>query len=439
MSSKGKRRRSPLPLIIFILAVILIALTLVMVSRLGLVDLGGLVTNARNVLFKRTAAPVVVTEAPVETAAIPTPPPTPSPTPFPEPSVENSSYRFSAAGKTFTGNVVQITGTGGPDYVKLTELAPFLGSQVSRDAAGKAFSLNIGGEKLVFYPGEPAFTFGSRTVSLTAAPILCSKGNDLYVPVEDVLSALYPAKTLSTVTGAVEFSDFDPNFTVQQGRQIPIISYYNVGAGEGPDFRLLHHDSIIPEEFTAQMKYIHDNGFTTMTFEDLANLENIEKPVMLTFDGCFEDVYNIAWPVMKQYNIKATLFVWPDYIGQSSRLTEHQLKEMASSDLISVQAAMESYTMLDYLSKEELASIVSKAKSYVNTLTGRDPLAFAYSVGSINTMAKDYCASQFRFCVRRSSERPYDTSKDDGSVIYRYTIVRETPLENFALWLSKAK
>ena len=310
---------------------------------------------------------------------------------------------------------------------------------MSRDASGKTFSLSVGGDRLVFYPGEPAFTLGSRTVSLTAAPILCSKGNDLYVPVEDVLSALYPAKSLSTVTGEVEFSDFDPNFTVQTGRQIPIMSYYNVGAGEGPDFRLLHHDSIIPEEFTAQMKYIHDNGFTTMTFEDLANLENIEKPVMLTFDGCFEDVYNIAFPVMKQYNIKATLFVWPDYIGQSSRLTEHQLKEMASSELISVQAAMETYTMLDYLSIDELTAIVSKAKTYVNTLTGRDPLAFAYSVGSINTAAKNYCASQFRFCVRRSSERPYDSSKDDGSLIYRYTIVRETPLENFALWLSKSK
>jgi peptidoglycan/xylan/chitin deacetylase (PgdA/CDA1 family) len=439
MSRKGKRRRSALPFIVIILAVILIALTLVLVNRLGLVDLGGLVTNAKNVIFKKDVAPVVVTEEPVETAAVPTPAPTPTPTPFPEPSVENSSYRFSAGGKAFTGSVVQIKGTGGPDYVKLTELASFLGSQVSRDASGKTFSLSVGGDRLVFYPGEPAFTLGSRTVSLTAAPILCSNGNDLYVPVEDVLSALYPAKSLSTVTGEVEFSDFDPNFTVQTGRQIPIMSYYNVGAGEGPDFRLLHHDSIIPEEFTAQMKYIHDNGFTTMTFEDLANLENIEKPVMLTFDGCFEDVYNIAFPVMKQYNIKATLFVWPDYIGQSSRLTEHQLKEMASSELISVQAAMETYTMLDYLSMDELTAIVSKAKTYVNTLTGRDPLAFAYSVGSINTAAKDYCASQFRFCVRRSSERPYDTSKDDGSLIYRYTIVRETPLENFALWLSKSK
>ena len=437
MSSRRSRRRSPVPVIIFILALILIALTLVLVSRLGLVDIGGLVDNARNVIFKKTTAPVV-TEEPVETA-VPTPVPTATPTPFPEPSVENSSYHFSAAGKTFTGNTVQLKGTGGPDYVKLTELASFFGTQLSKDASGKAFSMNVGGEKFVFYPGELAFTAGSRTVSLSAAPVLCSNGNDLYVPVEDVLTAIYPAKSLNSTTGAVDFSDFDPNFTVQPGRQIPIISYYNVGAGEGPDFRLLHHDSIIPEEFSAQMKYIHDNGYTTMTFEDLANLENIEKPVMLTFDGCFEDVYNIAWPVMKQYDIKATLFVWPDYIGQSSRLTEHQLKEMASSDLISVQAAMETYTMLDYLSRDELASIVSKAKSYVNTLTGREPLAFAYSVGSINTMAKDYCSSQFRFCVRRSSERPYDTSKDDGSVIYRYTIVRETPMEVFSLWLSKAK
>ena len=438
MSSRGRRRRNPVPVIIFILAVILIVLTLVLISRLGLVDFGGLVSNAKNVFSKKTAEPVVTAE-PTETAVIPTSPPTPVPTPFPEPSVENSSYHFSAGGKTFSGSIIKIAGTDGPDYIKLTELASFFGSQMSRDASGKVFSLVAGSEKLVFYPGELAFTAGSRTVSFSAAPVLCNNGNDLYVPVEDVLSALYPAKSLNSVTGAVAFSDFDPNFVVQKGRQIPIISYYNVGPGEGPDFRLLHHDSIIPEEFSAQMKYIHDNGFTTMTFEDLANLENVERPVMLTFDGCFEDVYNIAWPVMKQYNIKATLFVWPDYIGQSSRLTEHQLKELASSDLISVQAAMESYTMLDYLSKEELSAIVSKAKSYVNTLSGRDPLAFAYSVGSINTMAKEYCASQFRFCVRRSSERPYDTSKDDGSVIYRYTIVRETPMEVFSLWLSKAK
>ncbi len=438
MSSRGRRRRNPVPVIIFILAVILIVLTLILISRLGLVDFGGLVSNAKNVFSKKTAEPVVTAE-PTETAVIPTSPPTPVPTPFPEPSVENSSYHFSAGEKTFSGSIIKIAGTEGPDYIKLTELASFFGSQMSRDASGKVFSLVAGSEKLVFYPGELAFTAGSRTVSFSAAPVLCNNGNDLYVPVEDVLSALYPAKSLNSVTGAVAFSDFDPNFVVQKGRQIPIISYYNVGPGEGPDFRLLHHDSIIPEEFSAQMKYIHDNGFTTMTFEDLANLENVERPVMLTFDGCFEDVYNIAWPVMKQYNIKATLFVWPDYIGQSSRLTEHQLKELASSDLISVQAAMESYTMLDYLSKEELSAIVSKAKSYVNTLSGRDPLAFAYSVGSINTMAKEYCASQFRFCVRRSSERPYDTSKDDGSVIYRYTIVRETPLEVFSLWLSKAK
>ena len=438
MSSRGRRRRNPIPIVIFILAVILIVLTFVLVSRLGIVNFGSLITNARNVFSKKTAEPIITAE-PAETTVIPTSPPTPTPTPFPEPSVENSSYRFSAGGKSFAGNVIIISGTDGPDYVKLTDLASFLGSQINRDGSGKIFTLGVGDEKLVFYPGELAFTAGSRTVSLSSAPILCKNGNDLYVPVEDVLSALYPAKSLNSVTGVFDFSDFDPNFVVQEGRQIPIISYYNVGAGEGPDFRLLHHDSIIPEEFSAQMKYIHDNGFTTMTFEDLANLKDVDKPVMLTFDGCFEDVYNIAWPVMKQYNIKATIFVWPDYIGQSSRLTEHQLKELAASDLISVQAAMESYTMLDYLSKDELSAIVSKAKSYVNTLTGRDPLAFAYSVGSINTMAKEYCASQFRFCVRRSSERPYDTSKDDGSVIYRYTIVRETPLEVFSLWLSKAK
>ena len=132
-SRRRSRKRSPIPVIIVILALILIALTVILVSRMGGVDLGGLLGNARNLFVKKTETPIVTVTPQVIT---PTPSPAPTPTPFPEPAVENSTYRFSAGGKNYSGAVIQLAGTSEPAYVRLTEFAPFLSSQMSRDASG---------------------------------------------------------------------------------------------------------------------------------------------------------------------------------------------------------------------------------------------------------------------------------------------------------------
>ena len=165
------------------------------------------------------------------------------------------------------------------------------------------------------------------------------------VPTPEITPTPAPAESETTEPGdaaevpAAVQSAFSNDFVLQKDREIPIISYYSVNDDPDMGQYLVSSEIVTVKDFTDQLKYITGNGFTTMTFEDLANLENIEKPVMLTFDGCFADVYNVAWPVMKQYDIKATLFVWPDYIGQSSRLTEHQLKENSGMQISNTYTA----------------------------------------------------------------------------------------------------
>jgi hypothetical protein len=88
--------------------------------------------------------------------------------------------------------------------------------------------------------------------------------------------------------------------------------------------------------------------------------------------------------------------------------------------------------------EDTLKANVSKAKSYVSGLIGRDPLAIAYPVGGVSAAAKSVCSSEFRFCVRRSAERPFNTTIDDGSLIYRYTMQRGTPVAMLTFWLSRS-
>ena len=264
------------------------------------------------------------------------------------------------------------------------------------------------------------------------------------VPTPEITPTPAPIESESTEPeGAAEGpaavqSAFSNDFALQKDREIPIISYYSVNDDPDMGQYLVSSEIVTVKDFTDQLKYITGNGFTTMTFEDLADLEHITKPVMLTFDGCWKDLYTVVYPLIQEYNVKINVFVWPEYLSTAGHITEGQLKEMAESELVSVQAALETYTFLDYMLEDTLKANVAKAKSYVSGLIGRDPLAIAYPVGGVSAAAKNVCSSEFRFCVRRSAERPFNTTIDDGSLIYRYTMQRGTPVAMLTFWLSRS-
>ncbi len=74
-------------------------------------------------------------------------------------------------------------------------------------------------------------------------------------------------------------------------------------------------DLTIVEEgiFDDQMKYLHDNGYTTLTPDEFyqwhaGEKEFPKKSVMITIDdGCY-DAYYIAYPIIKKYGFSATVF-----------------------------------------------------------------------------------------------------------------------------------
>lgn len=93
------------------------------------------------------------------------------------------------------------------------------------------------------------------------------------------------------------------------------------------------------ESFRKQVAYIARH-YHPMALESLCTLlENGEKPprntIVITVDDGYRDFYDIAWPVLREYSVPATLFVttgfisgdlwlWPDKI---SWLLEHATKD----------------------------------------------------------------------------------------------------------------
>ena len=103
--------------------------------------------------------------------------------------------------------------------------------------------------------------------------------------------------------------------------------------------------------FESHMKALSESGFTPVSIYDLkAYVENgadlPEKPVLITFDDGYLGNYEIAFPILKEYGFKATIFAIGVSVGKDTykdtgkAITPHftleQAEERKNSGLITV-------------------------------------------------------------------------------------------------------
>lgn len=131
-------------------------------------------------------------------------------------------------------------------------------------------------------------------------------------------------------------------------KQVPIITYHSIV--DNPT----SNSEISPETFEMQIKAIKELGYTSVLFEDLvayveSGTELPEKPICITFDDGYLNNYEIAYPILQKYQMKATIFVIGVSIGSltnykdtnypiTPHFTYEQAAEMINSGLISIQS-----------------------------------------------------------------------------------------------------
>ncbi|WP_169776887.1 polysaccharide deacetylase family protein [Campylobacter mucosalis] len=111
---------------------------------------------------------------------------------------------------------------------------------------------------------------------------------------------------------------------------------------------MYHH--ILPEsgfiassvsEFLAQMKFLADNGYKTLTSSEFLAYKKGEfappkKSVFITFDDGWRDNFYYAYPILKQFNLNATIFLVTQWIEKSSE--QNALKKAEFTPLQHAQA-----------------------------------------------------------------------------------------------------
>lgn len=179
--------------------------------------------------------------------------------------------------------------------------------------------------------------------------------------------------------------DKEDGQVVNDDRGIPVIGYHSIGydpTGKNPLV-------VSPEKLKEQLQKLVEKGYTTLTMEQVENyLINNQpipaKSVLLTFDDGYEDNYTNAFPILKEFNMNATIFVIPGYLDGGVYLSRDQVKEMSDSGLIDIESHTYSHKRLNELSYDEQLNELVTSKKALSDLTGKEVTAIAYPEGLYN-------------------------------------------------------
>jgi len=137
-----------------------------------------------------------------------------------------------------------------------------------------------------------------------------------------------------------------------------------------------------PAKFEQLLQYLVKKRAIFCFVSELDQYEGQSNVFALSFDDGFQDNYQYAFPLLKKYNAKATIYLATQIEG-IEKLDTAQIQEMSASGLIEFGAHTQHHVNLLKLSDEEAFAEMQASKKDVEVLVGKCP-SFAYPFGRFN-------------------------------------------------------
>jgi len=268
---------------------------------------------------------------------------------------------------------------------------------VSIENLGTAMSTNfgdVGGDEL-------KMDFKQIKHELT---MLMSKANMLPPVSDELRSRVVEAYGLQSVASKVE-KVYQDAVVETLRREIPILMYHRLV--EHPSEQGVHGTWITVKMFEKHLRLIQRLGFETLTFKDFHEkgfahrFSRGRKYLMITADDGYKDNLTRMLPLLKKYNMKATVYVvsgeshnrWdvehptnPDV--RVPLLSADEIRALDASGHVEIGGHTLSHARLDELDAENQAREIRENKRVLEDILGHPILSFAYPFGHLNESAK---------------------------------------------------
>lgn len=193
---------------------------------------------------------------------------------------------------------------------------------------------------------------------------------------------------------------------------------------------------VSPASMEEQLRYLVDNGYEPIWFSDLAELEQYEKPVILTFDDGYDDNYTELLPLLRKYNVKATVFMIAECHGHAAQNDGGAGARDGGSGLVSIQSHGLTHADMDAMDEETLIRELGESQRILTRVTGRQPSVLCYPTGRYSDLTLEVAERYYNFGLKMVGGQ-YNTA-DDPFLVSRYYVSRYTGLDSFAAMVAPA-
>lgn len=178
--------------------------------------------------------------------------------------------------------------------------------------------------------------------------------------------------------------------------QVRVLMYHRVDKVNGYNQLV-----VTPEAFDQQMDYLANHGYETISLAQLLSARQTQntlplRPIIITFDDGFQDVYRNAFPALERRGFKATIFPVSQWVhdraslgltnpqqGKFSYLSWEEIGEMAAYGY-EIGSHTRTHPLLPTLSSEQAWEEISISKREIEERLCQAVHFFCYPRGAFN-------------------------------------------------------
>jgi peptidoglycan/xylan/chitin deacetylase (PgdA/CDA1 family) len=241
----------------------------------------------------------------------------------------------------------------------------------------------------VLQPSETAFIAKSSAEN-QKSPLIIPQT----IPTEPLiiipLNTANPAPTITRSPTSTPIPTKTPYFEWNPAGYVtaPILLYHHIS-----DYDPYSRYFVNVDEFRAQMDALQAWDYSTISASNLAKIiinggERPKRSVIITFDDGFEDVYQNAFPILKEMGYIGVIFMYVDHIGARGYLSEDQIIELAESGWEIGSHGMSHPDLSLY--ESNLNYEVLQSRQILEQLPGVSVDTFAYPYGKFDNYLAGY-------------------------------------------------
>lgn len=174
---------------------------------------------------------------------------------------------------------------------------------------------------------------------------------------------------------------------VERTLRVPILMYHYISKPPEDADAIRLDLSLPPELFEEHLRWIKEQGYETVTLEDLilalqTGYQLPPKPIIITLDDGYRDAYTNAYPLLVKYGMKATVFVITRLLDENNiNFVTWEMAQEMSAHGIEIESHSVNHYDMSTLSEESILRELRDSRLAIEKHINKDVRFICYPSG----------------------------------------------------------